>query len=82
MKKLLLCVIASALLSSACAVNRAVLPDPRYPHQVAKPAKVEAWCRLQTGTWEQCLVQLREGDFVASKEAMVAAYADVPGEGH
>lgn len=70
MLRLMKFVPAFLLLLSACSVNRAVLPSPKYPHALAKDVKVIGWCKVDEDTWEKCRIQLRAGDLVASREAL------------
>lgn len=66
MPKIVLALIASALLSTGCAVRVLTVPDPSVPHRVAEPARVKVWVRSPDGTLTKQEVRLEEGWWVAS----------------
>ena len=53
-----------------CATTPRVIPDPRIPHQLAKPARVIVRCEAADQTLIDCPWQLNEGDWCAKQRAV------------
>ena len=65
MNRLVLALLGSALLSSACVPRRLVIPDPTVPHQVAKETTVQVWVQAPDGKRVATPVRLLEGWWIA-----------------
>lgn len=65
MKRIVLTLLASGMLSTGCA-TRKIIPDPTIPHQVARESEVTIWARAADGKKVKQQVRLLEGWWVAS----------------
>lgn len=69
--RLRLALLASAMLSSACAsVGRLAIPDQSVPHQVAEETKVKVWVEIEDGKKVPIEVRLLEGWWIASPQVV------------
>lgn len=64
-----LAVIVSGMLLSACA-GQQVIPDQRFPHRVAEPAKVVLWVKAKDKTLVKQEFDLPEGWWVAGPQVV------------
>lgn len=65
MPRIVLTLLASALLSSGCVHHRAVLPDPTVVHRVAEEAEIKIWVRAPGGELVKTPARLLPGWYVA-----------------
>lgn len=74
MQKMRLAGLALLALSTACP-RPTVIPDARYPHQIAEEPKdgLMAWCKSSDGSWSKCRVRAQEGWWIASDQIVSGA---------
>ena len=70
--KIVLALIASAMLSTGCCKSGRVIPDATVPHQVATEACVEVWARRPDGAMERVKVRLPVGWWIAGPPVVEA----------